>query len=64
MFKGETEMTIPTMITIKEAAEKTGISYSRIRTLCLEGKIVHIKAGRRFLINLEKLIEYLNAGEQ
>ena len=64
MIKGVTEMTIPTMITIKEAAEKTGISYSRIRTLWLEGKIVHIKAGRRFLINLEKLIEYLNTGEQ
>ena len=63
-LRGVTEMTIPTMITIKEAAEKTGISYSRIRTLCLEGKIVHIKAGRRFLINLEKLIEYLNTGEQ
>ena len=64
MIKGVTEMTIPTMITIKEAAEKTGISYSRIRTLWLESKIVHIKAGRRFLINLEKLIEYLNTGEQ
>lgn len=56
-------MTIPTMVTIKEAAEKTGLSYYFIRKLCLEKKVVHIMAGRKVLINHEKLINFLN-GEQ
>ena len=53
-------MAIPTMVTIKEAAEKTGLSYYYIRKLCLEKKVVHIMAGRKVLINEEKLINFLN----
>ena len=53
-------MTIPTMVTIKEAAEKTGLSYYYIRKLCLEKKVVHIMAGRKVLINEEKLVNFLN----
>ena len=56
----EQGMTIPTMVTIKEAAEKTGLSYYYIRKLCLEKKVVHIMAGRKVLINEEKLVNYLN----
>lgn len=53
-------MQIPTMLTIKSAAEQTGLSYDCIRKMCLQNKIVYIRAGTKFLINLEKLIEYLN----
>lgn len=56
-------MAIPAMVTIKEAAEKTGLSYYYIRKLCLEKKVVHITAGRKVLINEEKFINFLN-GEQ
>ena len=56
-------MTVPTMVTIKEASEKTGISYNRLRCLSLEKKIVYITAGCRYLINFEKLVEYLNNGD-
>lgn len=56
----EQGMTIPTMVTIKEAAEKTGLSYYYIRKLCLEKKVVHIMAGRKVLINEEKLVNFLN----
>jgi len=56
-------MPIPTMLTIKEAAEKTGVSYDCIRKLCLQNKIVHIRAGVKYLINFEKFVEYLNAGD-
>lgn len=56
-------MIIPTMVTIKEAAKQTGLSYDYIRKMCLQGKIVYIKAGAKFLVNFEKLVEYLNAGE-
>lgn len=56
-------MTIPTMLTIQETSNATGISYDCIRKLCLQGKIVHIRAGTKFLINMEKLVDYLNKGE-
>ena len=58
-----TEMKVPTMIGIKEASERTGLSYDFLRKLCLQGKIVHVRAGSRFLINLEKLVLYLNGEE-
>lgn len=56
-------MTIPTMLTIKEASAQTGVSYDAIRKLCLRNKIVFIKAGAKYLINFEKFIDYLNRGD-
>ena len=56
------ESIIPTMLTIKELAERTNLSYTFIRKLCKEKKIVHIKSGTKYLINYEKFIEYLNTG--
>lgn len=50
----------PTMVTIAEASEITHLSYYSLRRMCLENTIVHIRVGTKFLINLEKLIEYLN----
>lgn len=54
----------PTMIGIAEASKRTNISYDYLRKLCLQNKIVHIRAGVRYLINFEKLVEYLNQGDQ
>ncbi len=54
----------PTMVGLAEASKRTGVSYDYLRKLCLQNKIVHIRAGVRYLINLEKLVEYLNSGEQ
>ncbi len=54
---------IPTMLGLREAAEQTGLSYDHLRKLCLQGKVVYVRAGSRFLVNLERLIEYLNRGE-
>ena len=56
-------MTIPTMETIKAASEQTGLSYDYIRKLCLQGKIVYVRAGSKYLINMEKLVDFLNRGE-
>ncbi|MDO4484258.1 MAG: helix-turn-helix domain-containing protein [Clostridia bacterium] len=58
------EIHIPTMLTLREAAQRTGLSYDHLRKLCLTGKIVHIRAGSKFLINLERLIDFLNGGYQ
>ena len=57
-------MTIPTMVTIRAAADQTGLSYDYIRKLCLAGKIVFVRSGSKYLINLEKLVDYLNNGEK
>ncbi len=55
---------IPTMLTIKETAKRTGLSYDYLRTLCLRGEIVFIRTGSKYLINLDRLIDYLNSGSQ
>lgn len=54
--------TIPRMRTIKEAAAELGIPYHTIRQWCLEKKIIHIMAGNKYLVNLDKLVEFLNTG--
>ena len=51
---------IPEMVTIKTASERTGLAYSAIRDLCTQNKITYIKTGRKYLINLGKLTQYLN----
>ena len=55
---------VPTMWGLKEAAENTGLSYDYVRKLCIQKKIPAVKAGCRYLINGDKLLEYLNQGEQ
>lgn len=54
------EIKVPTMLTIKETAKVTGIAEYNIRQLVAGNKICFVKAGRKYLINLEKFIEYLN----
>ena len=51
---------IPTMLTINKTIELTGLSKYYLRNLIADNKIVYLKTGNRFLINFEKLIEFLN----
>ena len=60
----EKAMSIPTMYTIDAARKATGLSYDYIRKLCLSNKIVYVRAGNKYLINMEKLIDFLNSGEK
>ena len=56
-------MPIPKMLTINECAkefEGTGLTAYRIRQLAITNQIVNIRAGKKILINADKLIEYLN----
>lgn len=51
------------MLTINEAAECVpGLSKWRIREMCLTGQLPHLKAGKKYLINEQVLIEYLTKG--
>ena len=54
---------VPTMLTLQETSSRTGVSYDWLRKLCLQGKIVHIRCGNKYLINFEKLVDYLNTGD-
>ena len=55
---------IPKMLSIKEASKKTGMSYDAIRNLCLQNRIVYIRTGAKYLINMDKFVEFLNKGEK
>ncbi len=48
------------MISLKQAAAETGLSYDCLRKLCLSNKVVHIRVGTKFMLNAEKLELYLN----
>ncbi|MBR4577368.1 MAG: DNA-binding protein [Clostridia bacterium] len=49
------------MIGLKEASQRTGLSYDSLRKLCLCGQIVHIRAGTKYYVNFSRLIEFLNS---
>lgn len=51
------------MATVIESAEITGLAKHYVRQLALQNKVSHVRAGKKILINVEKLIEFLNAGE-
>ena len=55
---------IPTMKSISECSEIVGLAKYHVRQLVLQDKIKYVKAGRKYLVNLESLIEYLNNGER
>ena len=55
-----TTITVPTMLTIKEASKTFKLSEWFLRKGVNEGRIVAIKSGRKILINAEKLVEYMN----
>lgn len=58
-----TEKAIPRMGTLKEATALAGIPYSAIRKMCITGKVVHVRVGTKYLVNLDKLAEYLETGD-
>ena len=58
------QTTPPRMRTILETAEITGIPVYRIRVLCKTCQICALQCGNRWLINLDKFIEYLNTPQE
>ena len=52
---------IPSMLTIKEVSLRTGLSQGFIRKLCINNEIVFVKSGKKYLINYNKFIDFLNA---
>ena len=53
-------LNIPRMETIKRTAELFGLPVHFVRTKVSSGEVVAVRAGRRFLVNVDKFAEYLN----
>lgn len=63
-------MPLPRMRILKDAAEEikqldpgTAVTPYYIRRLALEGKIQTVMVGRKRLINLDSLLDYLQKGQ-
>ncbi|MCD7780883.1 MAG: excisionase family DNA-binding protein [Candidatus Gastranaerophilales bacterium] len=57
------KLNVPRLETIKQAARVTNLAPYYIRQLVLQNKIKYVRAGRKYLVNLDNLIEYLSNGE-
>ena len=52
---------MPTMVTMNKAAELTGVTYSALRRWIKSGEFTYyVMVGTKYLINLERLVEFLN----
>lgn len=53
---------MPTMLTLQQAADQTGLTYSCLRRWILSGEFgFYVKAGSRYYINMERLEEFLDS---
>ena len=57
-------MQTPKMLTIEQTAKAFNLPKNFIRQAVLDGRIVHVKAGKKHLLNAEKVAEWLNAGDK
>ena len=53
---------LPRMRTISEAAKETGIPQHALRRWVKSGQIPAVYSGNRALLNLDRLIDYLQGG--
>lgn len=54
-------ITLPTMISVKQASAQFGLTPYFLRSLCHDGKIRYIKVSKnRWLLNAESIAEYCN----
>jgi len=57
---GEIFHLTPTMLTIPELSKLTNVSQYHIRKLCINNQIAYIRTGKKYLVNFEKFLNYLN----
>ncbi len=50
----------PRMRSIEEAAKEVGLSAYTIRRLIKQNKIIYVRSGMKYLVNLDRLIDFLN----
>lgn len=54
---------VPRMVSIREASQKTGLTYILIKELCDTGRIAYIRSGKKYLVNFDSLLGLLQRGE-
>lgn len=52
---------VPRMRTIKQTAELFGLPTHFVRQKVTNGEVVAVRAGRRFLVNIDRFADYLNS---
>jgi hypothetical protein len=55
---------VPHMETIKATAEMFGLPIHFVRSKAKNGEIVSVRAGERYLVNVDKFAEYLNTNKE
>ncbi len=55
-----TEIKLPRMETIKTTAELFNLPVHFVRQKVNSGEVVAVRAGRKYLVNVEKFAEFLN----
>ncbi len=55
------DIKIPRMRTIKETAEIFNLPVHFVREKVSAGEVVAVRAGRRFLVNIDRFADYLNS---
>lgn len=55
------EFSIPKMATIEETAAMFGVSSYFVRRLVRGGKVIAVKTGRKYLVNVDRFDDYLNS---
>ena len=51
---------MPRMCGLLEASRQTGLSYDCLRKLCLNDQIIYIRSGTKYLVNMDRLADFLN----
>ena len=52
---------MPRMLKLRDAAAETGLTYSCLRRWILSGQFTYyVKAGSKYLVNMDRLAEFLN----
>ncbi len=51
---------IPRMVTMKQAAALTGLSFWAVRNMYLNNEVLYYKSGRKVFINLDDLCRRLS----
>lgn len=57
------ELILPRMETVKRTAAISGLSQRYIRDLCRTGKVPFVVVGNKWLVNLDKLKQFLDSGD-
>lgn len=54
------EVRAPIMLSIRETAERANLSEKFVRKLCKNNQIPFVKSGRKYLVNWQKFVTFLN----